>query len=461
MATDIIQVDYELLEEIGRRFSIQAEETAHLYTQITRQVINLQHGKWVGRGANSFYLEMEDDALPALKRLQNAFLQSEHIVYQLIELYQNAEELAASGLQFGVSGAYPPNGGAPPYANYNDLPNEPSLVLGPQATHQDLAAAVEQMYRINNVRDGKEYGIDEPIRIVKTGPNDYLVMVMGTDADDAHAGSNDWPSNLSSGRNVPSRYQLYVKEAIKDNIPAGATINLVGHSQGGHVVMNLAGTQDLVDKYHIANVISYGSSGSAPYNPRIGAENYHNFLLADDPLRAIEVPSHRAPFLSIPDKEIIGLPGIGNSPSIDPQLIMETGGHGGYHHSDYLAQQKLPFQISEWRVVNSIPANQIPLDNSRLAWDDVQNGWRNRDWLQITRGGVDLGFHEGAVTIVGSSQNIVNTFTQYMPESAQVFVDRQFDRFGEQVAMMPRFTDMAGDVAGDVAGSAFNFFFGD
>jgi WXG100 family type VII secretion target len=470
MSVPLIRADYEALEQIANRFKKEAAVSIEMHQRVERSLHALQNGGWEGRAAAAFFTEMEHNVLPALIRLPDALEQAQLVTLQLKQILQAAEEEAARPFR-GDAASQPtgplvndegtpsnnaPNPNGSPFGDYNNLPNIPYLVLGSGATHQDLAAAMEQLYRINNVRDGREFGVDEPIRIVKIGENDYLVMVAGTDADDIHTGSNDWPSNLSSSQNVPSRYQLYVKQMIEQNIPPGANINLVGHSQGGHVVMNLADTQSLVDQYHINNVISYGSSGSAPYNPRVGRENYHNYLMAIDPIRAIEIPS----------TFIVPSPGgplvMAGYPSIDPVVLPEWGGHTDYYKSDLLAQQTLPFNITQWEVIEATPATRIPLDNARLALDDVWAGSLSGDVWQARRGSVDFAYHAITTTSLAVTQNTVNTFTQYMPVSVRTSVDRYFDSAGEMLASGPRLSDRLGftaDVARALDNSPFTSWF--
>ena len=454
MGKDIIQAQYDQLEQIAVRFGRQANATTQTTQRVQQSMRALQAGGWEGRGAAAFFGEMDRSVLPSMQRLAAALYQSQTVTRQISQLMRAAEEEAsrpfrgdgapapapaAAGSQQGTAQA-----GGPPFGDYDNLPWIPPLVLGPGATYRDLAAMIEQMYRINDFRNGEKYGVDEPVKIVRIGENQYLVAIIGTDAgSDVHTGPNDWLANLSSGRGVPSRFQLEAQRLIEQHIPSGATIHLAGHSQGGHVAMNLAGTQDLVDRYQIGSVNTMGSSGSVPINPRVGAANYHNFLLADDPIRAIEFGAQRIPFTNVYLPQIpatgfynpLGLPGLGGSPSIDPQVILETGGHGGYVDSAYLAGQPLPFAIDRWDVVGSFQAQSY--DNYRLAWNDINTGWSQADWGRMAWGGLDFTTHLAATSTVAFAQNTTNAMTQFLPTDWDVAIDRQFDRLGRTVAEAP------------------------
>ena len=450
MGADVIQAQYDQLEQIAARFGRQAEAATQTTQRVQQAMRSLQSGGWEGRGAAAFFGEMERSVLPSMQRLSGALQQSQTVTRQVSQVLRAAEEEAsrpfrgdgASVLAPGAVGSQQgmAQTGGPPFGDYSALAHIPPLVLGPGATYQDLAAMIEQIYRINDLRDG----VDEPVKIVRIGENQYLVAIIGTDAgDDGHTGPNDWLSNLSSGRGVPSRFQLEAQRLIEQHVPPGAIIHLAGHSQGGHVAMNLAGTQDLVDRYQIGSVNTMGSSGSVPINPRVGAANYHNFLLVDDPIRAAEFGAQRIPFTNVYLPQIpmasfpnpLGLTGLGGSPSIDPQVILETGGHGGYVASPYLAGRPLPFAIDRWEVVGSFQAQGY--DNYRLAWNDINAGWSQGNLSRMAWGGLDFTAHLAATSAVAFAQNSANAATQFLPADWQVAIDRQFDHLGRTVSDAP------------------------
>lgn len=463
MGNDVIQAKYDLLDQIAARFGQEADASGQVHSRLRQSASSLRAG-WEGRGSAAFFGEMNSEVLPAMHRLGAALQQAQTVTRQIAQVLRTAEEEAARPFRGpGAAGGAPqagtpgqPVSGGPPFGDYNNLQQIPPLVLGPGATYQDLAAMIEQMYRINDVRDGKAYGVDEPVKIVRIGENQYLVAIIGTDVgDDGHTGPNDWLANLSSGRGVPSRFQLEAQRLIEQHIPPGATIHLAGHSQGGHVAMNLAGTQELADRYQIGSVNTMGSSGSTTINPRVGAENYHNFVLADDPIRLIEISAPRIPFtnltLPVPSGSALswlGVTGSGGSPSIDPQVVWETGGHGGYVHSPTMASQPLPFSIDRWQVVGSYQVHDY--DSHSAAWQTISNGWSQGDAGQVAWGGLDFMTHLGATTTVAVAQNVTATATQYLPADWQVAVDRQLDAAGQYVANAPRPSQWLPGVVSDI-----------
>ena len=450
MPAPIIQAQYEILDDIAGRFQRQSELTTQQAERLRRVVEGLQDGGWVGRGAKSFFDEMEKDVMPAVQRLIYALSQAQSTTLQIAQILREAEEEAALPFMRGAGESFTDSTSSdtpagPPFGDYDRLDSIPPLVLGPGATYQDLAAVLEQMYRINNYKDGRKYGIDEPIKIVKIGNNEYLVLVAGTDADDDVVGANDWPSAVITGLGVPTRYQLQVQRLIEEKIPEGATIHLAGHSQGGHVVLDLAGTQSLVDHYHIGSVTTFGSSGNTPYNPRVGAENYHAFLFPDDPLQAHEVAKEFVASLSNGSLDDV---------TIDPINIPENGGHSGYFRSDYLAQRSLPFTINQWEVVGSYKASEY--DSSRIAFDQMMQGIKSKDYTRAFWGGVDLvGRYSGAFVLAGA-QSVTSNVTRFLPEPIQTSIDRVFDEAGRKLAEAPPLSRKITDAVGAVWSGFWN-----
>lgn len=466
MSATVIQADYEQLAEIARRFATQAESYRTMHQQLRQRGETLVGSGWQGSGAAAFAAEMDGTALPAIQRLGSALQQASAVTLQISATFQEAEEAAA--LLFGGSGSYGDVASKAadqlgkeansrsttcrPYGEYEHLKDIPPLVLGSDATHQDLAAAIEQMYRINDDREDRP-GIDEPVKIVKIGPNDYVVLVAGTDAgNDANQGPNDWFANASSGRGLPSRYQLAVLDLIRETIPPGANINLAGHSQGGYVVMNLAGTQSLVDDYNITSVTTYGAGGNGPINPRLGPERYHNYVLSDDIIRAVENGRLEIPGLPIQPgglngiNSLIGMPGSGGYEVITPHVIPEQGGHIGYHFSPHLATQAVPFEITEWNVVGSYEVGDQYFDNARIGWEKIHQGRESGNDWQIFAGGVDIAGQLAVTTSFAIIQNESYGLTQFLPESYQVEADRVFDQIGTNIAQQGPMSELLPDV---------------
>ncbi|MBK8460841.1 MAG: hypothetical protein IPL43_12205 [Micropruina sp.] len=104
------------------------------------------------------------------------------------------------------------------------------------------------------------------------GPK-VIVSVPGTQSWGPETGANpmDLTGNLVTAGGGRSTMSEAVELALaKANIPAGAELMLVGHSQGGMTVADLASDRDLVTKYNVTNAITFGSPiDSTHIDPRV------------------------------------------------------------------------------------------------------------------------------------------------------------------------------------------------
>lgn len=104
MAQDILQVEYDALEEIVSKFQQSAEENDELQNRLSQMVGLLAQGGWQGKGSAAFFAEMQDNVLPGHQRLIQSLQEASQVVGQLRHLYEQAEEEAAQVLHMGESG---------------------------------------------------------------------------------------------------------------------------------------------------------------------------------------------------------------------------------------------------------------------------------------------------------------------------------------------------------------------
>lgn len=332
--------------------------------------------------------------------------------------------------------------------------------IGRPATFQDLAAVIERMYRAA----GDEESKDPAVQIVKVGENDWLVLVMGTDMDE-YVQAPDALSNISTGKGVASTYQLYIERLMKDFIPKGATVHLAGHSQGGYVVMGLAGDQDLVDRYNFSSVTSLGTGTLPPKNPRIDPNIYHNFTLSNDPLLTIADKNVTRELTKIPliGGMAAGFPGQLGGPHTNPTVVSgegwdvydPLGGHGQYHTSPELGKMQLPFSIDRWepedpffavydtdndKAIRDLDYYGLRYDKARPLWDGLTG--KGDLTVPVVVDGV---LHIGAVTGIAVLQDGTGAVTQYLPDDWQVEIDRAFDAMAEFEQTLPPASEMVSD----------------
>lgn len=102
MSADVIQAQYEQLEEITRRFRRQTDLQAALQKRLRDRVGKLRSAGWAGRGPDAFYAEMENQVFPAMNRPIGALQAGQKITLGIIAIMQQAEQEAAR--PFGPAG---------------------------------------------------------------------------------------------------------------------------------------------------------------------------------------------------------------------------------------------------------------------------------------------------------------------------------------------------------------------
>lgn len=90
-----IRGDYDLLAQISKMFTRHSTETQRMINRVNQAVSTLQGGDWLGKGANAFYREMEQEVLPSLKRLAAALNIAGKTTRQIDMILHQAEDETA------------------------------------------------------------------------------------------------------------------------------------------------------------------------------------------------------------------------------------------------------------------------------------------------------------------------------------------------------------------------------
>ena len=117
----IIQADYQRLTLIAHRMRTEANNVRKVHLHLLRACSHLRDS-WVGRGAVAFLHEMDNDLLPAVRRLVGALDEAADVTEQIVEIIRHAEERAAALFVGGQSSA-PPKGLYSPFAPPWDVTN--------------------------------------------------------------------------------------------------------------------------------------------------------------------------------------------------------------------------------------------------------------------------------------------------------------------------------------------------
>jgi WXG100 family type VII secretion target len=93
---DEIQADYDKLGQVSSRFNSQAQATREMTRKVRAAMQKLEQGGWIGRGADSFFAEMNGVVLPALKRMEVALTTGAQVSKEISQKMRSAEEEACS-----------------------------------------------------------------------------------------------------------------------------------------------------------------------------------------------------------------------------------------------------------------------------------------------------------------------------------------------------------------------------
>jgi WXG100 family type VII secretion target len=95
-----IQVKYEELDQLISQIHTHAEQISAMFKQVQSQTATLARS-WSGQGVDQFQREMEDQVLPALKRLSVSLEVAEETLERIKEVFLEAEEEAVKCLSEG------------------------------------------------------------------------------------------------------------------------------------------------------------------------------------------------------------------------------------------------------------------------------------------------------------------------------------------------------------------------
>jgi len=104
MASNIIRVDYEILDDAVQRFKQLTEKHQQLVKRVSDCSNTLSAGGWKGVAAQQFQEEMDSKLLPKLQRLCDAFDSARETTLTVRQIMSDAEEEAARLFEGGVPG---------------------------------------------------------------------------------------------------------------------------------------------------------------------------------------------------------------------------------------------------------------------------------------------------------------------------------------------------------------------
>jgi hypothetical protein len=321
----IIHMEPEQVRNVARQLEGTADQVHLEMEQIARRVRGIP---WQSPGRESYVRAMEQ-----LRQQAQAIAQQGMDLSRRAQREVNEWEEVAAIFRLAVAGV-----GSAVGVGAGTVQSS----LGqPPKNMQELAKMVQDLY----IRD--ENGNYTPIRVVQIGPNEYLIMIAGTQGGQA---ANNWNSAMHSGLGLPGDYLKQCK-SIALALPAGAIVNFAGHSQGGMMGNQLAADPEVREYLKVKSVTTFGSPVNA--EPQDDVE-YKRYAAEGDlvPLASNEVLDVLNPFADhskeLQDLEQQKIPG-GNN-------LNES--HGIYGSSDALKSEDLPFEVNQWNNSSSYTPEQ-------------------------------------------------------------------------------------------------------
>ncbi|MBZ0278266.1 MAG: WXG100 family type VII secretion target [Anaerolineae bacterium] len=179
MTTDIINVDYRLLERVAAQFATEEKHIQGVLQILHFQTDRLRRGGWIADAADEFYHDMDNRVFPSLDKLFDALGQSEVTVREIARLMQAAENDACGMLPGGSETASGFNTYANEIASIGHLP----LTGGgaPVANPERLVTIDESIIRLRHIQDSLHGQISNIDKELKNPISSFISSLSGND----------------------------------------------------------------------------------------------------------------------------------------------------------------------------------------------------------------------------------------------------------------------------------------
>lgn len=107
-----VRADHHSLSQVAQSFNKTADTNQKLVQQLKSKLDTLRGGDWIGKGADTFYAEMDSQILPSLQRLIKALHNSARVTTKISQLMQQADEDVGRLFKGGLDGSGAAGGGA-------------------------------------------------------------------------------------------------------------------------------------------------------------------------------------------------------------------------------------------------------------------------------------------------------------------------------------------------------------
>lgn len=290
---------------------------------------------------------------------------------------------------------------------------------------QELAFKIAQLSGTGG--NGREH---TPFQIVQIGPNDWLVLISGTQSK---GGADNWGSDVEQG-SYASAYQREVLAQIEQNIPHHANIHFAGHSLGGMIANSLADNRAFTTDYNVRTVTTFGT----PIDPRPNSQvSYHRYLVEGDIIGRFARAHGILSLSRVGPSVFLGVlewAHTNNAQTVikrdpKPDGSMEKP-HSSYDQSTDLTFEPLPFSITEYNPMSPFPTNP------NVGLSRVANDVEKHDLRQLLQRRA-LG-KVGIALLLDDSVDTVQTMSEAFPKPIRDRIDDYTDRlYGNALKSKP------------------------
>ncbi|KPL81207.1 WXG100 family type VII secretion target [Herpetosiphon geysericola] len=96
MAMQIVQIDYQLIDQLIQRCANQQTQIQAIVQQLRQTIQALEHGGWQGDAAKACFSQFHHEIVPAYQRLDCVFAESQCVLKAIAKAFHEAEAEAAT-----------------------------------------------------------------------------------------------------------------------------------------------------------------------------------------------------------------------------------------------------------------------------------------------------------------------------------------------------------------------------
>ena len=87
----LIKVSYEAMQKYQNSFRGQETAVQQTTQKLTKVIEQLRGGDWIGEGATAFFNEMDNEVIPAMKRLQGVMSEGDRVSKEIEKIQHETE----------------------------------------------------------------------------------------------------------------------------------------------------------------------------------------------------------------------------------------------------------------------------------------------------------------------------------------------------------------------------------